>query len=115
MVYRFKKFNAYPVLCMNGCKIENIKYNDSYLNLVLKEGFIKKTNGRTRDAMLSVEGGDEVVKIYLTEVLPKENQSPFYRTRELDVDEFIKMLSKGEAVIQEEYNSANRVLLLGEI
>ena len=115
LLYRFKNVNAYPVLCLNGCRIENIKYNDSYANLILKDGFLKKTGERTKDAMLSIEGGDEVVSVFLTEVIPKENQFPLFRTRVLDIDEFIKMLSKCEVEIAEEYHSANRIILRGEI
>ena len=114
-LYKFKTVNAYPMLCMNGCRLANIKYNDSYVNLVLKDGFLRKTNERTHDAMLSVEGGDEVVNVFLTEVIPKENQFPIFRTRLIDLDEFIKMLGRCEVEIQEEYHSANRILLRGEI
>ena len=114
-LYKFKTVNAYPVLCMNGCRLANIKYNDSYANLILKDGFLKKTGERTKDGMLSIEGGDSVVSVFLTEVIPKENQSPLFKTRLLDLDEFIKMLDKCEVEIAEEYHSANRILLRGEI
>ena len=115
LIYRFKNVNTYPMLCLNGCRIDKIKYNDSYINLVLKDGFLKKSGDRTRDAFLSVEGGDEVVQVFLTEVIPKEGQPPVYKTRHLDIDVFIKMLSKCEVEIQEEYHSANRIVLRGEI
>ena len=114
LLYRYKKFNAYPMLCLNGCRIEKVKYNDSYVNLVLKDGFLKRMAGRTTDAMLSIEGDEEVMYIFLTEVIPKEDQAPVYRTKRLDIEDFIKRLQTSEAVIIEEYHSANRIILRGE-
>lgn len=116
MLYRYKRVNAYPALCLNGCRIENLRYNDSYVNLVLKDGFLKRMHQRTFDGgMLSVEGTEEVLKIFITEIIPKEGQPPYYRTKLLDIDGFIKKLKNCEAEIREEYHSANRVILRGEI
>lgn len=115
LLYRYKKFNAYPMLCLNGCRIEKVKYNDSYVNLVLKDGFLKRVEGRTTDAMLSIEGDRQVMNIFLTEVIPKEDQSPVYKTRQLSIEELIKRLQTSEAVITEEYHSANRIILRGEM
>lgn len=115
LIYRFKKANAYPLLCVNDCRIENIKYNDSYLNLVLQDGFLKKSGARSKDAMLSVEGGGDIFKVYISEVIPKDGQAPTYKTKQVELDEFIKMLEKCEAEIHEEYHSANRVILRGEL
>ncbi len=115
MLFRYKKFNAYPMLCLNGCRIENVKYNDSYVNLVLKDGFLKRVDDRTDDAMLSIEGDEEVMNIFLTEVIPKENEQTYYRTKKLNIEDFIKKLQTSEAVITEEYHSANRIILRGEI
>lgn len=103
------------MLCMNGCRIKNVKYNDSYVNLVFKDGFLKRMNRRTYDGMLSVEGDESILKIFVTEIIPKEGQRPYYRTKELDIDDFIKKLSTCEAEIKEEYHSANRIILRGEI
>ena len=115
LMYRFKKANAYPLLCVNSCRIDSMKYNDSYFNVVLQDGFLKKSGARTKDAMLSVEGGGEVVRVFLTEVIPKEGKPSTYKTTQLEPDEFIKMLEKCEAEIQEEYHSANRIILRGEL
>lgn len=116
MLFRYKKFNAYPALCLNGCRIESVQYNDSYVNLVLKDGFLKKMHQRTFDGgLLSVEGTKDVLRIFVTEVVPKEGQLPYYRTRQLDIDEFIKKLKTCEAEIREEYHSANRIILRGDI
>ena len=115
LLYRFKKYNMYPMLCLNGCGIENVKYNDSYVNLVLKDGFLKRINGRTIDGMLSIEGDEEIVSIFLTEVIPKEDQPPVYRTRQLNIEDFIRRVKTCEVVILEEYHSANRMILRGEI
>ena len=115
MLYRYKKLNAYPMLCMNGCRIENVKYNDSYVNLVFKDGFLKRMRRRTRDAMLSVEGDEEVLNIYLSEAIPKEDGEPRYRTKKLTIDDFIKRVNRYDVEIVEEYHSANRILLRGEI
>lgn len=116
LLYRYKKFNAYPMLSLNGCGIETVKYNDSYVNFVLKDGFLKRGGGRTTDAMLSVEGDETVMTIFLTEVIPKENQLPVYRTRHLNIEEFIKRLQTSEeAVIMEEYHATNRMILRGEL
>ncbi|MDE6411364.1 MAG: hypothetical protein K2L02_02365 [Clostridia bacterium] len=103
------------MLCLNGCRIENVKYNDSYVNLVLKDGFLKRVDDRTDDAMLSIEGDEEVMNIFLTEVIPKENEQTYYRTKKLNIEDFIKKLQTSEAVITEEYHSANRIILRGEI
>ena len=103
------------MLCMNGCRIENVKYNDSYVNLVLKDGFLKRMRRRTKDAMLSVEGDEEILNIYLTEVIPREDGDPRYRTRKLTIDDFTKRVNRYDVEIVEEYHSANRILLRGEI
>lgn len=115
MLYRYKKFNAYPMLCLNGCRIENVKYNDSYVNLLMKDGFLKSIDGRTVDGMLSIEGDEEVMNVFLTAVIPKENQPPYYRTKKISIEELIKRLQTSEAVITEEYHSANRFIIRGEI
>lgn len=116
MLYRFKKLNAYPMLCMNGCRIDNLKYNDSYVNIIFKDGFLKRMRRRTRDAMLSVEGDPNVLKIFLTEVIPREDdEPPRYRTRQLTIDDFTKRVNRYDVEISEEYHSANRIILRGEI
>ena len=70
---------------------------------------------RTVDGMLSVEGNAEVMNVFLTEVIPKEDQPSTYRTKQLSIEDFIKRLETSEAVITEEYHSANRIILRGEI
>ncbi len=115
MLYDFKKLNAYPMLCMNGCEFDSIKYNDSYMNFIFKNGFLSVHEDRTKTAMLSVEGGEESVCILVSEEIPNEEGYPSYRTRRLDMDELVKLTKCNSVVIREEYHSANRVLLRGEI
>lgn len=115
MLYDFKKLNAYPTLCMNGCEFDSVKYNDSYLNFVFKDGFLQKEDDRTKTAMLSVEGGEQNICILVSEEVPNEVGYPGYRTRRLEMEELVKLVKCNSVIIHEEYHSANRMLLRGEI
>ena len=115
MLYEYKKLNAYPMLCMNGCEFDSVRYNDSYLNFVMKDGFLKGAGHRTNSAMLSVEGGEDNICILVSEEISSEDGFPGYRTRRLNMDELVKLVKSNSVVIHEEYHSANRMLLRGEI